>query len=98
MAIRLPEMDPCSFCEIVAGRADRWSVVHETPLTVTLLNGRQFEVGQLLVLPTRHAPLLLDLTVAEEAAVMAAARRAMQALMGAFDPEGVLLYQNNGVG
>ena len=98
MPIRLPDMNPCYFCEIVTGRADRWNVVDETRLTVTLLNGRQFEVGQCLVVPVRHAPTLLDLTVEEEAAVMAAARRVSRALIAAFDPDGVLLYQNNGVG
>jgi histidine triad (HIT) family protein len=98
MPIRLPEMDPCYFCEIIGGRADRWHVIEETALTITVLNGRQYEVGQCMVVPIRHAPTILDLNAEEEAAVMAAARRVAQALVQAFDPDGILLYQNNGIG
>ena len=98
MPIRLPEMDPCYFCEIVGGTSDRWNVVEQTDLTITMLNGRQFEAGQCLVLPVRHAPTLLDLTAEEDGAIMAAARRLAKAMVTAFDPDGILLYQNNGVG
>jgi diadenosine tetraphosphate (Ap4A) HIT family hydrolase len=97
MPLRLPEMDPCYFCQLIAG-ADRWNILEETALTFTMLNGRQYEQGQCLVVPLRHAPTLLDLTTEEEAAVMAAARRAAQALVKAFDPDGVLVYQTNGRG
>ncbi len=98
MPIVLPVQDPCYFCEIIHGRADRWNVVAEDASTITLLNGRQYEAGQSMVVPLRHAPTLLDLTPADDAAVMAAARRVMQAMIAAFDVDGVLLYQNNGVG
>jgi diadenosine tetraphosphate (Ap4A) HIT family hydrolase len=98
MPMRLPEMDPCYFCEIVSGGSDGWNVIERTDVTMTLLNGRQFEVGQCIVIPVRHRPTLLDLTPMEDAAVMGAARRAAKALVEAFDPDGVLLYQNNGVG
>jgi diadenosine tetraphosphate (Ap4A) HIT family hydrolase len=91
-------MAPCYFCRIIEGAADRWSVIDESELTVTLLNGRQFEVGQCLIVPVRHAPTLLDLREEEEAAIMAAARHAARALVEAFDPDGILLYQNNGIG
>jgi histidine triad (HIT) family protein len=91
-------MDPCSLCELVSGRADRWPIIEETALTVTILNGRQFEVGQCLVLPRRHAPTILDLTDEEAAAVMTAARRIAGVMVAAFEPDGVLLYQNNGTG
>jgi diadenosine tetraphosphate (Ap4A) HIT family hydrolase len=97
MPIRLPDSHPCYFCEIVRS-GDRWNVVDETSLTLTLLNSRQFERGQCIVVPRRHAPTLLDLEVDEDIAIMAAARRAARALVTAFDPDGVLLYQNNGIG
>jgi diadenosine tetraphosphate (Ap4A) HIT family hydrolase len=90
-------MDRCYFCDIIGGRDDRWNVLEETALTLTLLNGRQYETGQCIVVPVRHAPTLLDLQVEEEAAVMAAARRAARVLVEAFDPDGVLLYQTNGI-
>ena len=98
MPIRLPAMDPCYFCEIVDGRVDRWSLVEETPLTLTLLNGRQYEAGQCVVLPRRHAPTLVDLRDTEGAAIIAAAQRLARAMVAAWDPDGVLLYQNNGIG
>jgi diadenosine tetraphosphate (Ap4A) HIT family hydrolase len=91
-------MDACYFCQIVDGTSDRWNVVEQTELTVTVLNGRQFETGQCMVLPIRHAPTLLDLTSEEDAAILAAARRLGRAMVEAFDPDGILLYQNNGVG
>ena len=98
MPLQLPEQQPCYFCEIVQGRSDPWSIVDDTPLTTTLLNGRQFEVGQCVVVPRRHAATLLDLNRDEADAVMAAAQRVSQAMLVAFDPDGLLLYQNNGIG
>lgn len=94
----LPEMEPCYFCEIINGNSDRWNVIDQKELTITVLNGRQFEVGQCMVMPVRHAPTLLDLTDEESAAVMAAAKEIAAAMVSAFAPDGVLLYQNNGVG
>jgi diadenosine tetraphosphate (Ap4A) HIT family hydrolase len=98
MPIQLPDMDPCYFCQIRDGAIERWNVIEQTDLTLTVLNGRQFEAGQCMVVPVRHAPTLLDLRPEEDAAIVAAARRVAQAMMQAFDPDGILLYQNNGVG
>lgn len=98
MVLPLPAMDPCYLCEIVAGNSDGWNVIGQDDLTVTILNGRQYEIGQCMVLPRRHAPTLLDLNDLEGAAVMAAARRIMQVMVAEFVPDGVLLYQNNGTG
>jgi diadenosine tetraphosphate (Ap4A) HIT family hydrolase len=94
----MPEGDPCFFCEIANGNTHQWQIVVENELTMTLLNGRQFEIGQCVVIPRRHVPTLLDLEGPEEAAVMAAAKRIARALVETYTPDGVLLYQNNGVG
>jgi histidine triad (HIT) family protein len=94
----LPKGDPCYFCEIIRGSADRWNVIEQTELTMTVLNGRQYEVGQCIVVPIRHAPTLLELGNHEAAAVMSAAKRLAEAMMNAFAPDGLLLYQNNGLG
>jgi histidine triad (HIT) family protein len=91
-------MQPCYLCEIVAGGSGCWNVIEHRDLTVTILNGRQFEVGQCMVLPARHAPTLLDLTEQEAASVMVAAQRIAGVLVKAYAPDGVLLYQNNGTG
>ena len=98
MHFPMPEGDPCFFCEITNGNTHQWQIVGEDDLTMTLLNGRQFEKGQCVVIPRRHAPTLLDLETLEEAAIMAAAKRLAQALVDTYAPDGVLLYQNNGVG
>lgn len=98
MSLVLPESDRCYFCDIVQGRSERWNVLAEDELTVTLLNGRQYETGQLMVVPLRHAPTLLDLDSNELSAVMAAAQRAGTILLRTYEPTGILLYQNNGVG
>ena len=98
MSFELPVMDPCHFCAVIRGEAEAWNVIAEDELTVTMLNGRQFEVGQCIVMPVRHAPTLLDLSEPEADAIMKSARRLMQVMMDEFAPDGVLLYQNNGVG
>lgn len=98
MHFPMPDGDPCFFCDIAAGRTHQWQIIDEDELTMTLLNGRQFEAGQSVVIPRRHAPTLLDLVDEEESAVMAAAKRLSRALVDAYAPLGVLLYQNNGLG
>ena len=68
----------------------------ECSQTATFLNGRQFEVGQCVVVPKRHVPTLLELGDGECQAVMTAARRISEVMMETFRPDGILLYQNNG--
>ena len=87
---------PCLFCAALEGTTAK-GVVEETPLTATLVNGRQFEEGQVIVVPRRHAPTLLDLTDEEMTAVAHASRRVADALMRAYDPAGITVYQMNGV-
>ena len=66
---RLPQPDdPCYLCEVIAGRSDK-GVVEETETTLTLVNWAQFELGQVYVIPRRHAPTLFDLTDEEAVAV-----------------------------
>jgi histidine triad (HIT) family protein len=96
MNFRMPVMDPCYFCELARGQ-QFWNVLVEDPLTMTVLNGKQFEPGQSIVFPKRHAPTLLDLTAHEAAAVMLAAQRIGAAIARAHSPEAMLLYQNNGI-
>jgi diadenosine tetraphosphate (Ap4A) HIT family hydrolase len=98
MSFPLPKQDPCYFCAIIRGKVDRWNVIEQTEFTMTVLNGRQYEVGQCIVVPIRHAPTLLELNDEEVAAVMSTARRLTQAMVKAFAPDGLLLYQNNGLG
>ena len=94
--IELPVRDPCDLCE-TAGREDRWAVIDESEHTLTVINPWQFEVGQCCVITRRHVATLLDLSDQECAAILVAARRVAEALVKAYEPLGILTFQNNGV-
>jgi histidine triad (HIT) family protein len=95
--IELPLRDPCDLCEGIAGREARWALIEEAELTLTVVNPWQFEVGQCCVITRRHVATLLDLSDAEGAAIALAAKRVAHALLAAFQPLGILTFQNNGV-
>ena len=97
MPIELPEQDPCVICEGLAGHLGEWVPIEERELTLTLIPEIQFEIGQSLVVPKRHVALLTELTDQECDAIMTASRRIMRAMVDAFDPLAVFVYQNNGV-
>ncbi|HEY6940426.1 HIT family protein [Dokdonella sp.] len=88
--------EPCDLCE-VAGREDRWAIIDEGEHTLTVINPWQFEVGQCCVITRRHVATLLDLSREECEAVLVAAQRVATALVEAFQPLGLLTFQNNGV-
>lgn len=94
--IELPARDPCDLCE-TAGREDRWAVIEESEHTLTVINPWQFEVGQCCVITRRHVALLLDLSAEECAAILVSAKRVAEALVKAYQPLGLLTFQNNGV-
>ncbi len=97
-----PRRGRCPFCDNVAGRETEGgvgcAVVLETDLTLTFVEPRRKHPGRLLVISKRHAPTLLDLTDEEAAAIMRDTRRAALAVTRAFEPDGLTIYQNNGVG
>ena len=88
--------DPCYLCEVVGGYAEK-GIVEEADLTLTVVNWAQFELGWVYVIPRRHAPTLFDLTDQEAEAAIHAVRRVADALLRAYDPDGLNLIQNNGV-
>ena len=93
----LPVREPCPFCELAAGHRETRHIIDATTTTLTFINPRQFEVGQLLVIPRRHAPTILDLTDDEAIEIMNKVRSAASALTTTFNPDGITVYQNNGV-
>jgi diadenosine tetraphosphate (Ap4A) HIT family hydrolase len=95
--IELPHQDPCELCEGMAGRDPKWALIDECSHTVTVINPYQYEVGQCCVITRRHVGTLLDLSEEEAAAVLRAARRVAIALVDAYQPLGILTFQNNGV-
>ncbi len=94
--IELPVRDPCDICE-TSSREDRWAVIDESEHTLTLINPWQFEVGQCCVVTRRHVATLLDLSPGECEEIMASAKRVAEALVKAYQPLGILTFQNNGV-
>ena len=96
--LELPSTPSCYFCDLIDGRRDPWNLIERNDATCIVLNARQYEVGQCMVVPLRHAPTLLELSDGEAAAVMAAAKRVAAIMLEVFAPAGILLYQNNGVG
>lgn len=95
--IELPVRDPCDLCERIAGPGERWAIIEERELTLTVINPWQFEVGQCCVITRRHVATLLELSDEECEAVAVAAKRLASALVEAFQPLGILTFQNNGV-
>ena len=93
----MPIRDPCPFCELAAGRIENRHIIDATEKTLTIVNPRQFEIGQLLVIPRRHAPTILDLADDEAVEIMHKLRAAAEALTKTFNPNGITVYQNNGV-
>lgn len=94
---RLPTRVPCPFCELSAGHRETRHIIDATATTLTFINPRQFEVGQLLIIPRRHAPTILDLTDDEAIEIMNKVRIPAPALTTSFNPDGITVYQNNGV-
>lgn len=94
--IELPVREPCDLCEGMAGREERWAVVDQGEHTLTVINPWQFERGQCCVITRRHVATLLDLSD-ECREIMVAAKRVAEALVKAFQPLGILTFQNNGV-
>lgn len=95
--IQLPVKDSCEFCEGMAGRDERWTVIEETDITLTIMNPWQFEEAQCCVITRRHVGTMLDLSTDESAAIIGAAKRVAKAILDAYEPLAILTYQNNGV-
>jgi histidine triad (HIT) family protein len=96
MPLVLPDAEMCSFCEYLAGTRP-YTILDRDDLTATLVTYEQRGQGHVLVVPTQHRVTLLDLTAAERPALMEAVHRAAHAVVAAFDPDGVAVWQNNGV-
>lgn len=102
MPVIIPERDPCPYCENFAGRY-AWhgppAVVAEDDTIVVFLAPASLGgmEGHTLVTTRRHVETIFDLTPEEEVAIGRAVARAARAVRSAFDPDGVLIQQHNGV-
>lgn len=73
------DFDNCVFCDILAGR-QRGSFVHRDDLVAAFLTIGPINPGHVLIVPTRHAAGVEDLTSAETEALFSLARRVAAAL------------------
>ena len=96
MPLALPPSAPCSFCDYLAGTRP-YTILDRNELTAILVTYEQRGRGHVLVIPVRHRLTVLDLSAVERAAVMDGVVRAVDAITKAFDPEGVAVWQNNGI-
>ena len=104
MSIEIPVRDPCPYCRNLRGeieadeeRTRLFAYVERAPQAVAVVNPYQVSPGALLVIPTRHAPTVLDLDEDEAVALSKLVRRVAHAVHDALSPVGLNIYQNNGV-
>lgn len=96
MPLVLPPAEPCSFCDYLAGTRP-YTILERHDTAAILVTFEQRGRGHVLVVPVRHRVTVVDLTPDEQVAVMDGVVRATRAIMAAFDPEGVAVWQNNGI-
>lgn len=91
-----PGLEPCVFCEIVAGRAPA-SIVYEDDLCLAIMTIGPVNPGHLLVLPRAHAPSLADLDEATGGHLFAVAMRMAAAIRASgLRCEGINLFLADG--
>ena len=96
MPLVLPPAQPCSFCEYLLG-ARPYTILERGPVIAMLVTYEQRGRGHVLIVPTAHRVTILDVTGPEAAALIDGVQRAAEAIIAAFDPEGVAVWQNNGI-
>ncbi len=89
-------MDDCVFCRIVRGEIPS-TRVWEDDLTVAFMDIGSVNPGHLLVATKAHVENLYELDERTAAAVMQSVARVGRALRSALSPDGLSLYQANGV-
>lgn len=89
-------MSDCVFCKIVAGQIPA-TKVHEDELTLAFMDIGEVNPGHVLVAVKAHVENLFGLDDALAAAVFRTAARIARAQEKAYAPEGVTLYQANGI-
>lgn len=88
-------MDNCVFCRIMAKQIPA-TVVYEDEHTLAFMDIGQVNPGHVLVAVKEHVENLYALDDAQAAAVFRAAARVARAIRGAFEPQGLSVYQANG--
>ena len=96
VSLVLPPPTPCSFCAYLAGE-QRYTILERDDVAAMLVTYEQRGRGHVLVIPVEHRVTVMELTSEEQIRLMDGIVRATRAVVGAFEPEGVAVWQNNGV-
>ena len=88
-------MADCVFCKIMAKQIPA-TVVHEDEHTLAFMDIGQVNPGHVLVALKKHAENIFVLDDAQAAAVFRSAAKVARAIRGAFEPQGLSVYQANG--
>ncbi len=89
-------MSDCVFCKIVAGRLPA-AKVHEDDSTLAFMDIGEVNPGHVLVVAKPHVENIYGLDDALAGALLATAARVARAVKAAYSPEGITLYQANGI-
>ncbi len=86
----------CIFCQIVSGAASCVKIL-EDDLTLVFMDLFPVTAGHCLVIPKEHCENIYDISDVSITAAAAAARRVAHAIRSVRKPEGLAVYQANGV-
>jgi histidine triad (HIT) family protein len=89
-------MQDCVFCRIVRGELPA-SIVHEDEACIAFMDIGCVSPGHTLVVAKAHAANLLDLDGPLAGQVFSGVARVAKAVQAAFRPDGLSVYQANGV-
>ena len=87
----------CVLCDIVNRTATWHEYVAETDRAVAVMDANPAASGHTLVVPKHHAQDIWDLSSEDGSAVWDLARRVAHAIRDGLQPEGLTLFQTNGV-
>jgi ATP adenylyltransferase len=94
---KLVSAEGCVFCDAErVGVGFESLVLHQTKLSMVVLNKFPYNPGHVLVIPRRHCGDILELTDAEYTDLQELVRKAFHALTRAFTPGGINLGLNHG--
>lgn len=88
-------MADCVFCKIMAKQIPA-TVVHEDEHTLAFMDIGQVNPGHVLVALKEHVENIFAVDEAQAAAVFGSVARVARAIRGAFEPQGLSVYQANG--
>jgi histidine triad (HIT) family protein len=89
-------MEPCPFCEIVAGRKQQEEIVHSNGAVVAFLCEPPATSGHTLIVPRVHRSDIWDVEPAEASSALELARLLAHVMREELGAVGVNLRQNSG--